>query len=609
MVCSGKTGDLADVRSSMKRCPQCRRDYYDDTLSFCLEDGSPLVYGVLDNDAATAILSEAEVPASGVPSESATRSFDQTTASEAEPPDNCDSVTERQSQSDHRAAGPRSFSTIDAAESRRFSARSLVGLVVVGLVLVIAFFGYRYSFAPGSRQIESIAVMPFVNESGDPDAEYLSDGMTETLMGSLSELPNLSVKARSSVFRYKGKGIDARTIGKDLNVQAVLYGRIAKRGDQLLLSLELVDVQTENLLWSRRYDRKQTDLISLQSEIARDVSEKLKAKLSGADQQNVARTNTESSEAFQLYLKGRYHYNKFTDDGYYKSIEYFTQATEVDPKYALAYTGLAISYFGLSDQFEPPTEVMPKALAAAEKALALDDSLAEAHASLGLVRMFYELNWAEAESEFRRSVDLDPNYANGHLFYCRLLVSAGRADEAVKECELAVNAEPLSAVTSAYLGNVLMYANRGEDSVAQLKKALELDDSYAISHFYLGNVYQMLGDFDKAIAEDEKAFQLNNNARYLMALGGAHAAAGNREKALQVLADLTQMKKERYVSSYFFAVVHAGLNNKEEAFELLDKAFEEHADSLAGLKTTVFMNNLRSDPRYDRLLKRANLLN
>jgi TolB-like protein/predicted Zn-dependent protease len=566
----------------MKRCPECRRDYFDDTLSFCLADGAELVYGVTGDEPATAILSEPESP---------TRAQIHTTASAAEPPTYSGASPEKQSLSAHRAAKP------------------LAAVIVLILILVAAFFGYRFFSATSSKQIESIAVMPFVNDSGDPDAEYLSDGMTETLMGSLSELPNLSVKARSSVFRYKGKETDARTIGQELNVQAVLNGRIARRGDQLSLSLELVDAQTENLLWSRRYDRKQTDLILLQSEIARDVSEKLKAKLSGVDQQNVARTDTESSEAYQLYLKGRYHYNKFTDEGYYKSIEYFTQATEVDPKYALAYTGLAISYFGLSDQFEPPSEVMPKARVAAEKALALDDSLAEAHASLGLVKLFYELNWAEAEGEFRRAVDLDPNYANGHLFYCRLLASAGRADEAVKECELAVKLEPLSAVSSAYLGNVLMYANRGEDAVAQLKKALELDDSYAISHFYLGSVYQILGEYDKAIAEDEKAFQLNNNPRYLMALGSAYSAAGKREKAMEVLANLNEMKKERYVSSYFIAAVHAGLNNKEEAFALLDKAFEEHADSLAGLKVSVFTKSLRSDPRYDKLLKRANFSN
>lgn len=571
----------------MKRCPECRREY-DVTMTFCLDDGAELLYGP----------AESEPPAGGQYVDEPQTAILRSTAAPGEAP------TRAQIHTSEQTAVPPS-GIADVARPRGFDKRLLFATLALAVIVLGGFFGYKY-FSP-TKQIESIAVMPFVNDSGNPEVEYLSDGMTETLIGSLSQLPNLNVKARSSVFRYKGKEIDANTIGKELKVQAILNGRVVQRGDQLTLSLELIDAQTENVIWSDKYERKQADLVSLQNEIARNVSQKLKTKLSGIDEQTVVKNSTANTEAYQLYLMGRYHYNKFTDDGYRKGIEYFEQATSADPNYALAYTGLADCYFGLSDQFEPPNDVMPKARAAAEKALALDDGLAEAHASLGLVKMFYDLNWTEAEAEFRRAVELDPNYANAHLFYSRLLVASGRFDEAVKESEISVHLEPLSPNNNAYLGYVLMFAGRRAEAVAQLNKAIELDDNIAIVHHHAGSVYQAMGRLDAAIAEYERAFTLNRNARYLMALGNAYGAAGQREKALRVLSDLVEMKEERYVSSYFLAVVHAGLNNKDQAFALLDKAFEEHADSVAGMKISVFLGNLHSDPRYAALVRRLNL--
>ena len=557
----------------MKRCPECRRDYYDDSLIYCLDDGTALLEGPATTDEpATAILgADTKIPTQILSADAG--------------------------KSDTETPG---------VDSKRYSL--VVGAVGIIVIMALGIGGYLYyDRGAASAQIESIAVLPFINESGDPDLEYLSDGMTESLMSSLSELPNLTVKARSSVFRYKGKETDIRKIGDELNVQAIVNGHVTQRGDQLALNIELVDTQTENLIWSKRYSRQQTDLIALQMEIGRDVAQKLKTKLSGTDAQNVAKNNTANTEAYQLYLRGRYHYNKFTDDGYYRGIEYFTQATAIDPNYALAYTGLADCYFGLSDQFRAPNEVMPKARAAAEKALSLDNSLAEAHVSLGLVKMFYDHAWTEAEGEFQRAIALDPNYANAHLFYSRLLMAVGRYDEAVREGEIAIRIEPLSPMSNAFLGYVLGFAGRSDEALAQFNRALELNDQFPMTHYYLGSIYTTRGELDKAAMAYEKAFKLNRNARYLMALGNVYAAAGQREKALDVLFQLTDMKKEQYISSYYSAAVYAGLNDKDQAFALLDKAFEEHSDSLAGLKYSPLMRNLDSDPRFKAIIRRAGL--
>src|SRR5215203_3140312 len=363
----------------MKRCPECSRDYNDDSLSFCLDDGAELLFGAATDEPATAILSAFGVPPSGGASESATRTQLHTTA-EAQPPIDLEGSSERRSLPAHRAA------------------KQLV--VLAAIMLVVGFVGYQFFSSSNSKQIESIAVMPFVNEGGNADVEYLSDGMTETLISSLTQLPNLNVKARSSVFRYKGKETDVKTLGKELNVRAVLNGRVSQRGDQLTLRLELVDAATENAIWSQQYSRKQSDIVSLQSEIARDVSSKLKSKLSGADVAKVEKNYTANPEAYQLYLKGRFFWNKLTPDGLQKSLEFFDQAVAKDPSYALAYSGLAESYVlfpNYSVAF--PLDSMPKAKAAALKAIELDDSLAQTHTALGIYYSEFAWNQPAAEKE------------------------------------------------------------------------------------------------------------------------------------------------------------------------------------------------------------------
>jgi TolB-like protein len=352
----------------MKRCPECRRDYFDDTLSFCLEDGSPLVYGVSEDDPATAILDEFGVPPSGGSAESATRSFNHTTASEAEPQTVSDSSTERHSLSAHRAAKPHE----EPKSKPGLDKRLLVAPLVLAVIVLGGFLGYRY-FGSNTKQIESIAVMPFINgqrkcrrrislgwNDRDADQEFV-------------RLPGLDVKPRSAVFRYKGKDTDPQTIGKELNVQAMLSGRVAQRGDQIMLSLELVDVQKNSVIWTEQYQRKQSDIVSLQSEIARDVSTKLKAKLSGAEETKVTKAAAADPEAYQAYLKGRYYWNRRTALNIKKAIEEFKLATDRDPNYALAFVGLADCYAVLNEYAGTPTsETLPQARAFAERSLALD---------------------------------------------------------------------------------------------------------------------------------------------------------------------------------------------------------------------------------------------
>ncbi len=342
---------------------------------------------------------------------------------------------------------------------------------LIALLLASIGFGYWFFFSRAltAPQIESIAVMPFVNESGNTDNEYLSDGMTETLINSLSQLPNLSVKARSSVFRYKGKDIEPQTVGNELSVQAILNGRVIQRGDNLILSLELVDTKTGNQIWGEQYNRKQADLVSLQNEITRDVSNKLRMKLSGTDEQKVAKKYTENTEAYQLYLKGRYHWNKRTGADIRKSVEYFQQAIDKDPTYALAYAALAEAYILIPNYTkDSPDEAIPKARAAAMKALEIDETLAEAHTALADVMYEYDWKFAEAEKEFKRAIELNPNYATTRHWYAEYLLTVGRKEEAIAEIKRAQELDPLSLIINAVVGVVYIENRQYEQAIEQL---------------------------------------------------------------------------------------------------------------------------------------------
>jgi TolB-like protein/Tfp pilus assembly protein PilF len=578
----------------MKRCPQCNRVETDDALAFCRADGTVLVNdsSPLDGEARTAELGSApavtEIETSILPHttySAVKRATAPTTVLPAQHP-------------------PSTTRELTKPKRRRVL---IAGVLLIAAVVGVA--GYFYVTRKDKAAIQSIAVMPFVNEGGNAEVEYLADGMTETLISSLSQLPHLNVKARSSVFRYKGKEMDARTIGKELSVQAILNGRVVQHGDQLILSLELVDVQTENAIWSEQYNRKQSDLVSLQSEIAREVSSKLRTKLSGADEQKLNKVYTTNPEAYQIYLKGRFYWNKLTPDDVRKSIELYQQAIDKDAAFALAYVGISDAYMllGIPDVMLgalPPQESVRKARNAADKALEIDPLLAEAYASRAHVK-WKERDWDGADVDFKHSIELNGNYSNAHRFYAIYLACMGRSEEAVKEVRRAEELEPLSVSVKAHVAFILYFARRYDEAVEAGKKAIELDPSSPVAHQRLGSAYEQKGMFPEAVAEFKKALDGSHRVQLAVSsLAHVFALAGNRAEAEKLLAELQERSKSEYVSSYLIAQIYIALGEKESAFKLLEKAYAERSIDLVLAKVDPRLDPLRDDPRYQELLKR-----
>jgi TolB-like protein len=487
-------------------------------------------------------------------------------------------------------------------------ATAAVGIILLGVISALAYFGF---FARGdAKQIESIAVMPFVNEGGNADVEYLSDGMTETLISSLSRLPNVSVKARSSVFRYKGREVDPKKIASELNVQAILNGRVAQRGDQLILSLELTDARTENVIWSEQYNRKQADLVSLQSEIARDVSGKLRLKLSGADEQKLNKVYTTDPDAYQLYLKGQFYWNKLTPESQSRSLDFYQQAIDKDPTFALAYVGISDAYMvlGIPDVMLgtlPPQESLRNARSAADKALEIDPTLAEAYASRGHVK-WKGHDWAGADEDFKHSIGLNGNYPNAHRFYSIYLASAGRSAEAIREVGRAEELEPLSVGVKAHAAYILYFARLYDEAIKKGRTAVEMDATSPVAHQRLGAAYEQKGMFPEAIAEFQKAVEGSNRIQLAVAsLAHAYALAGRRAEAEKLLAELKERSGREYVSSYQVAEIYTALGEKEEAIKSLDKAYDERSIDLVLAKVDPRLDPLHDDPRYQELLKKV----
>jgi serine/threonine protein kinase/TolB-like protein/Tfp pilus assembly protein PilF len=479
-------------------------------------------------------------------------------------------------------------------------AAALVVLVLIGGVGLALYLRAQTT----QVAIESIAVMPFVNESGNADVEYLSDGMTETLISSLSQLANLNVRPRSSVFRYKGKETDPQTIGKELNVQAILNGKLVQRGQDLSLFVELIDGALNKVVWSQRYDRKQTDIVTLQTDVARDVSNRLKSKLSGADEAKVTRTYTHNPEAYQLYLKGNFYRTKYTEEGSQKGIEYYQKALEIDPNYALAYHGIAQAYDFANDWYLSPKEAEPKAKAAALKALELDETLAETHFLLGKIVFWYDWDWPAAEREWQRANELDPTYP---AYYPVYLAAMGRFDEAIKAQESVLSRLPLDLNMNMDSAGILLSAGQTDKSIEQTRKALDLDANFWWAYQNLGLAYARKKQYAEAIVALEKACSVDNSPSNLGYLGAVYGIAGKDADAKRVLRELKEISKRRYVSPYNLAVVYAGLNDKDQAFEWLDRAYEARSFGMTQLKVETVLDNLRSEPRFKDLLKRMNL--
>ena len=503
---------------------------------------------------------------------------------------------------------PKQISTEITAGERK---NRQLGFIVGSIVLLFAIVGFGYWFFAG-RTIESIAVLPFVNESGNADVEYLSDGMTETLISSLSQIPKLNVKARSSIFRYKGKETNAQTIGKELNVQAILTGRVVQRGQDLTLYITLVDAPTENVLWKQTYNKTMTNLVALQNDIARDVADNLKIKLSGADERKLAKNYTENAEAYRLYLKGRFYWLKFPAKEFEKSRDYYQQAIDVDPNYALAYSGLS-EYYGLgaANGFLPPDENWSKSEAAANKALALDDTLPDAHNALAGVKQFHD-DSVGAERELSRTIELNPNYAEGHNHYSYFLIGVGRFEESLAQSKKVVELEPLSVQYNRTLATRFFQMRDFDRAVEQFQKTLELAPNDAFTHELLGNAFEQKGMQKEAVAEWSKALRLTDDDETATMLERTFAASGFKtavhslwQKKLEQLNEKT--RHGEYFPAMNYALAYTRLADKEQAFAWLAKAEKERNGMIFDAKLDPVYESLRDDSRFADLLRRVGL--
>ncbi len=456
------------------------------------------------------------------------------------------------------------------------------------------------------QAVPSIAVLPFLNMSADPENEYFCDGLAEELIGALTKIENLRVVARTSAFSFKGKQADVREVGHKLNVTTVLEGSVRKAGNKLRITAQMVDVSDGFHLWSERYDRQLADIFDIQEEISLAIVAALKIKLLGDEQADLLKRGTNDTEAYQLYLKGRFFWNKRTEEALRKGIEYFNRAIEHDPGYAAAYAGLSDSYALLALRgLIPPKEGLPRAKAAAHKALEIDDSLAEAHASLAHVKL-HDWDWPGLEEQFKRALELNPGHAIAYHWYSEYLMAMGRSDEAIERAKQAKEIDPLSSVISSTLALALYFARRYDQAIESLKQALELDPNHFALHFRLGLAYVLKGMNEEAIEAMQASVNLSGRSTETLAgLGQAYAAAGMKTETQTVLYELNELSKERYVSPYSVAKIYSVVGEKDQAFAHLEKAYEERHPDFIELKAEPLLDSLRSDPRFADLLRRV----
>ncbi|MEQ1921005.1 MAG: tetratricopeptide repeat protein [Pyrinomonadaceae bacterium] len=601
----------------MKKCPQCGREY-DVTMMFCLDDGTELLYGPAaseppavagglsqssDNysEPATAILSGLGVPPlGGSSSESPTVAQVHTTDQTAilQPPATAggSDSSEKQSFSANRAAKP------------------LIAVVAAVILAVGGFFGYKY-FSP-AKQINSIAVMPFENRNSDADTDYLSDGLAESVIFRLTQIPDLRVSPTSSVMRYKGASTDVAKIASELGVDAVMTGRLTKRGDNLNITVELVDARTNKSLWGEQYERKLSELLTTQREIVTEIVGKLQLKLSGESEQKLAKKYTDNNEAYQLYLQGRFLWNKRTGASLKQAVEFYKQAIEKDPRFALAYAGLADAYVLFPDWADVrPKDVMPQAKQAALKALELDPNLAEAHSSLALIKLYYEYDWAGAEQGFKRAIELNPKYPTARQWYANLLASAGRTDEGLREYSKAAELDPFSKIIIWNLGDGYLYAGRYDEAIAQYQKVFDLFSDHRV-YVYIGDTFGAQGKYQQAVEAYLKDYRLANEIKpeEIQKLRESYYKGGwetfgrtmqEIEVGRLVARQVTDPNAHVQPIEFVYAYCHG--KDKDKTIEYLNKAYEERSADLRLLKIDVPFGFLRDDPRFKELVKRVGI--
>jgi serine/threonine protein kinase/tetratricopeptide (TPR) repeat protein len=495
--------------------------------------------------------------------------------------------------------------------------RHKIAALVTVAALLLAVAGIVYLRSASNPGINSVAVLPFVNDSLDPNAEYLSDGITESIINNLSQLPNLKVMSRNAVFRYKGQKIDPQEVGRNLGVGAVLTGRVVKVGEKLIIKTELVNVADGAQLWGAEYNNSMADIFTVQEEISRKIFEKLRVKLTGEDEERLAKRYTNDTEAYQLYLKGRYFWNKRDEAGLRNGIKFFKQAEEKDPTYALAYSGLADSYALLCDiGAVAPLEEMPNAKLAAERALSIDPRLAEGYTSRAFIKLAYDWDWPSAESDFRRALELNPKYATAHQWYASFLTQMGKYDLARREIEQAQQLDPLSPIINANSGLYLYYAHKYDEAIEQYRKTLEIDPGFGVAHYYLGLAYLQKKEYGKAIEEFKIVMDSTGGAsaandeldgddlETAAALAYAYSASGKRAEAQTLLGKMIELQQRRYVSPLYLATIYTGLGEKEQAIEHLKKAYENRHPGLVLIRVEPLFDSLRDDQRFQELLRR-----
>ncbi len=485
-----------------------------------------------------------------------------------------------------------------------------VALALIVMVGAASFFAYYWHARTSEVAINSIAVLPFQNRSSDADTEYLSDGLGESLIYRLSQLPNLKVSPTSSVIRYKGKELDIAKIAAELGVDSIMSGRLVQRGDNLTISVELVDVRYNKLLWGEQYERAMSDLLATQREIATAIVQKLQLKLAGNETKGITKRYTDSNEAYQLYLKGRFHFAKRTKDDVLKGIVYFQQAIKLDPNFALAYARIAESYASMpAYPYLSPKEAFPQAKAAARRAIEIDPTLAEGHTFLAFSFAVYDWNWAEAEGEFKRAIELDPNNSPARFRYGQIyLAPLGRSDEAITEVKRALEIEPLDLNLGGNVAWVYQSARQYDRALEQGRKTHELEPSFLTARWNLSHAYMVNGMYAEAINLSEKNLEADpTNQFMLQAAGYAYARSGRRREAEEVIKRFKDIAKTQYVMSYWIASIYAALGDKDKALAELENAYAGRDWYLHRLKVDPFWDPLRDDPRFKDMLKRLNL--
>ncbi len=496
--------------------------------------------------------------------------------------------------------------SIPVASPKKLNAKVWTTAVAIVLLSGTAWFLF---FNKAEQKITSMAVLPFTNAGFDQSAEYLSDGFTESLINSLSKLPGVKMMSRNSVFRYKGKEIDPQVVGKELNVGAVLLGRITQNADALIVSVELVNTSDNSHMWGEQYERKASGIITLQNEISRELSNQLSVTLTGEQENQITKNATENTEAYQLYLKGRFYWNKRTADGFRKAAESFQSAIDKDPGYALAYTGLADCYNLMASYYIlPPSEAFAKSRVAANRAIELDNSLAEPHTNLASIAVDYDWKFDLAEREFKRSIELNPNYATAHHWYAEFLATMGRKEEALIEIQRAIEIDPLAPIL--YVSSSLIELSMGDHqkALADADRALELNPKFPRAFSIKSEILTELGRETEALRCAHEAIAASENGiEYRAWLGNVSGRLGKRQDAERILNELLETSKGEFVSPTLIALVYTGLNNKDKAFEWLEKVYNARSGDAVYLNLEPAWKSLRGDPRFAALTKKVGL--